>query len=145
MRFCLTIPHRFGPRVIASVARGFVHELVRTNLLLLSIARAKNLIPPPVYRSGVVWALQPSISSGQELATWSDCLTRGWGDCKDLCAWRVAELIASGVDPGARVMVYWRTLRNAPPRFYHAQIRRTNAFAATGFREDPSRFLGMPS
>jgi len=145
MRFCISIPHRFGPRVIAEVARGFVHELVRTNLLLMRIARAKNLKAPAVYRSGVVWALQPSIADGQELSTWADCLRRGWGDCKDLSAWRVAELIATGVDPGARVLVYWRALRNGPPRFYHAEVRRTNAFASTGFREDPSRFLGMPS
>jgi len=145
MRFCVDIPHQYGPRVVAQVARGFVHELVRTNILLFGLAAKRGLKPPPVYRSGVVWALQPSISSGQELSTWVDCLKRGWGDCKDLCAWRVAELIASGVDPKAHVLVYWRALRNGPPKMYHAEVRRSNALANTGYREDPSRFLGMPS
>jgi hypothetical protein len=62
-----------------------------------------------------------------------DVLATKCGDCKDLSAWRVAELRFHGVDPGARVIVY-QTARD----IYHAIVERTG-----GWHEDPSRALGM--
>lgn len=70
---------------------------------------------------------------------WLDLLAviaKGGGDCKDLSAWRVAELREAGED--ARFHVLART-KQGEPRF-HVQVVR-----ASGVVEDPGAFLGMPA
>lgn len=85
---------------------------------------------PLLYQSGVVFRYEPEHGSGRE---WFDLpLTvyrRGWGDCDDLCIWRICELVARG--ELATCKANFR--RNA----LHVQVRRAN-----GNVEDPSVLLG---
>lgn len=57
------------------------------------------------------------------------------GDCKDLVAWRLAELWRMGVDAKAEAILE----RHANKLQFHVFIRY-----GTGAVEDPSRELGMP-
>lgn len=83
---------------------------------------------PSLYSSGVVYRRE---IAGRE--AW-DCvpvvLGRGWGDCEDLAAWRVAELREHGIPA-------WPWVRRTGPSTLHALVRRLDGF------EDPSRTLGM--
>lgn len=84
---------------------------------------------PSIYDGGVRYRREPR-------ETWRHArqvLTEGWGDCEDLAAARVGELRARGIDPAARVEVYY-----SAPRVAHAVVRRGD-----GRIEDPSRRLGM--
>ena len=71
--------------------------------------------------------------------------------CDDLAPIRVAELVHSGEDRKANVMVKWKGLPNGQ-RLYHVIVRRSNVTRADNFRffkdergfyEDPCRVLGM--
>lgn len=82
---------------------------------------------PPLYESGVVYRPEsPDTWSTADLV-----LARGWGDCEDLTAWRVAELRARGV--GAVGDVY-----RVRPGQWHAVVQLPD-----GSVEDPSLRLGM--
>lgn len=90
---------------------------------------------PPLYRSRVQF--QPEPGPHEEFADVITVLRRGWGDCDDLVAWRVAELQEAG--EAADVRIYWRKPKTPGGEIrMHAQVRRAN-----GKIEDPSRFLGM--
>lgn len=155
---------RDSPRAVSLAARGVLFGVVLMNYLLMRDSRSLGNPLPKLYRSGVRFAPEPNQGRYEDFA---DCLTvlrRGWGDCDDLVAYRVAELRESGEDPKASIKVYWRdtcascrkTLReqdNRCPRcgssnknrVYHAQVRRSNIKSKTGrgVVEDPSRLLGM--
>lgn len=116
------------------------------NRVLLRQAHAEGRPLPALYDSGVKFAKEPRLreASGrrhvQGLVDLRVVLRRGWGDCKHLCAWRVAEL-NEGEDPGATIKIYWRVRRlkgQLRPYVYHAEVRRSD-----GSVEDPSRYLGM--
>jgi hypothetical protein len=147
MRFGIQIPDALDPRASATIARGLAHWVVTTNAALMRAAEQRGARVPMLYDSNIQWRMQANAAGcGQHWALWPEIAKRGWGDCKDLCAWRVAELRHTGADPGATVLVYWRRLPGEKKaRMYHAEVRRTNACADSGYREDPSRFLGMPS
>lgn len=84
---------------------------------------------PPLYSAGVRYRREPP---GQEV--WqlpSQTAERGFGDCEDLSAWRVAELRLAGE---AAKIVFRKSGRN----LWHALVRRAN-----GDLEDPSAKLGM--
>jgi hypothetical protein len=80
----------------------------------------------------------------EEFAPAIKVLARGWADCDDLVAYRVAELIVfgdrlAGTPPEhASVRVYGRDGRGVRRGrvMMHAQVRRAN-----GLIEDPSRLL----
>lgn len=85
---------------------------------------------PPLYESGVRYQREPA---GSEM--WDSAATvaaRGYGDCEDLAAWRVAELRLAG-EEGAEVAVV-----RTGPKTLHALVRRGD-----GSWEDPSAELGM--
>jgi len=89
--------------------------------------RYKNV--PPLYRAGVRYQRE---APGRE--DWQSALEtylRGYGDCEDLAAYRVAELRERG-ELKARPMVRRSYVG------YHVLVRRAN-----GKSEDPSRRLGM--
>jgi hypothetical protein len=68
-------------------------------------------------------------------------LSRRSGDCDDLAAYRLGELWASGLDPGARARVLWQhdpEPDNEIPWQFHVQVLRSD-----GTIEDPSSDLGM--
>lgn len=121
------LPMAADPATIEAAARG----LVEVNRLLLRRARQRGRPIPALYKAGVRYRREPT---GQE--SWDTIdrvLARGYGDCEDLAAWRAAELVESGGDPGARVAII-----RTGPKTMHAVVRRSN-----GSTEDPSRRLGM--
>lgn len=147
------------PRVVAHIARGFLRGVVAQNRILLRQARERGKPYPALYESGVVFKREPKPKRGrprvQQLVDLRAVLRRRGGDCKHLCAWRVAEL-QEGEDPRADFKIYWRcgcvacgrmALRErtckhcggqVKPFIYHAEVRRSD-----GTAEDPSRYLGM--
>lgn len=86
---------------------------------------------PRLYDSGARYRTEPEEGFADVLTTYR----RGWGDCEDLAAWRVAELRIAGEN--ARPAFQLRTFASGPP-LYHLLVAR-----ADGRFEDPSRRLGM--
>lgn len=102
-----------------------------TGLAAISVAQmiARNL--PPLYGGTIRYEREPP---GRE--RWQTALETAWlrtGDCEDLAAYRLAELIRAG-ELSARIVV--RVI--VPNRLLHIQVQRAN-----GMIEDPSKLLGM--
>jgi hypothetical protein len=110
---------------------------------------------PPLYASGVRYKEDPP---GEE--NWKDCLAvlkDGHGDCDRLCAWRVAELRAAGIE--AEPLIRWQQVPKDvmislghPPHMVPDQgISMVHVLVGwPGWRndeerlvEDPSKLLGM--
>lgn len=123
-----------NPKVLAALAAGFLRGVVACNRIIIRECKAKGHPLPELYRSGVRYEREPW-TTHEEFADALTVLSRGWGDCDDLCAWRVAELLEKGEQ--ANVRIYWRPKRQGN-RMMHCQVRRGN-----GDIEDPSRFLGL--
>lgn len=124
---------RARPELYAAFCRNLLESLIGANRETLKI---RSDIPP-LYQSGVRYRNEPV---GYE---WFDdiliCLNRGWGDCDDLVAWRVAELREQG--ELAEVYMRWEPGRKNPgTRLFHVIVKRGN-----GELEDPSALLGMPT
>lgn len=136
-----TMVTRVGPatrdkRVIAALAQVFLRAVAMSNMVTMREAKRRGKPFPSLYDSGVVYRREP-LKRGQQYEEFADILTiyrRGWGDCDDLCAWRVAELRFTGEDPKADIRLYWRPKSNV----MHVEVRRGD-----GSIEDPSRFLGL--
>jgi hypothetical protein len=88
---------------------------------------------PGLYMSGVLYAED---DEGRE--EWKDIpatLARGAGDCKDLSAWRIAELrVRAGEEAHPRLTFERRGHRVK----FHVTVRRQD-----GREEDPARALGI--
>lgn len=121
--------------------RAWLRGLVALNVELLKLARARGRALPPLYRSGVVYRPEPRASSTTIAANTSEdfapcvvALTRGWGDCDDLAAWRAAELIERGIPADVDVI---ETRASRPDaRRWHIIVTLPD-----GSNEDPSRVL----
>ena len=85
---------------------------------------------PRLYESGVRYRCQDPGS--KRWLTIPEVLQAGRGACKDLAAWRAAELRVLDGEPAKL-----RTYRTSP-RSWHAVVERGD-----GSIEDPSRLLGM--
>lgn len=109
--------------------------------LELVIAANRRLVRrglPWLYRSGVRFRAEPWAGHIEQFCDASVVLKRGWGDCAQLCAWRVAELRESG--KRANVHIYCRVTPQA--RLFHVQVRHPpSARYPSGWIEDPSRML----
>jgi len=133
------------PRVLAALARGFLQGVVASNRVTMREAKRRGKPIPPLYQSGVEY--RPERGPFEEFADVLTVLRRGWGDCDDLVAWRIAELEEQGIRAGARI--YWRTKR--PPFRMHAEVRHAPHCRCSlchgrypkGRVEDPSRFIGL--
>ncbi len=146
-----------SPRVLAELAQIFLRAVVASNRVAMREAVARGRPLPPLYRSGIRYEIEPWGGKLEEFADVLTMLKRGWGDCDDLCGYRVAELQESGVNADARL--YWRyflrgkLIQDAallkriaqagrmPPGVsmqMHCQVRWPD-----GRIEDPSRFLGL--
>lgn len=111
----------YGPREVQALLWG---------LCLADIAQLRaGQVRVPLFRSGVVYRKEPT--GREQWQTAKDVLRSGAGDCEDLVAWRVAELVCAGEE--ARPLVY-RPRRG----LLHCVVRR-----ADGRIEDPSKKLGM--
>ena len=108
----------------AECLAAFVEALVQVNGLFLR----RNPSTVKLYTAHIVYEDRPD---------WQDVpamLLSRRGDCKSLCAWRIAELRESGQEAFAHVVFIPKVKED----LFHFQVRR-----AGGKMEDPSRFLGM--
>jgi len=154
MRFLVTLGSGTldDPCALACLARGHLFFVCLENLGLLRKARSQGKPYPKLYQSGVRYKLEPYRKRYQELATIPRVLARGWGDCKHLVAWRIAEewerLLPPDKGPPLNFwapsaglpmpLIYWRTDETGKTQIFHAELRHPS-----GRREDPSRYLGM--
>lgn len=109
-----------------------LEALVKCNRIYL----ASHPSTPPLYQAGVRYQQEPK---GHE--DWCDIhhvMRQGWGDCEDLCAWRIAELRQSGVPAKGRLKWFKAPSRIGRATMYHVQV-----YLPEGRIEDPSRQLGM--
>ena len=126
-------------RVTVELDNALVREVHRQAPLLADlceVAVKANLLLGPVpslYGSQV--RFRPEEPGTETLALWDVVLSRGYGDCAHLSAWRAAYLRQNG-EPRARVRVLGRQLKSG--RMFHAIVQRQN-----GSFEDPSAILGM--
>lgn len=120
MRAIFLIPER------GDFDRAAALEAVLTGLVALNVALMTRYRLPPLYKSGVRYAVAPGF--------WRhalDVLEQRQADCKSLSAYRAAELIRRGRD--AKVVVH-----RTGPHTLHARV------LVDGTRiEDPSLRLGM--
>lgn len=136
-------------------ARHFVplqimlEALTKVNEYHLKRGLREGTVYPPLYASGVVYREE---RPGEE--DWPDIpkvLAKGYGDCEDLVAWRVAELRVAG--HSCEPVLKWQWLPSdylreiGYPRKYipkrgvwlvHCLVRFPD-----GSIEDPSKLLGM--
>lgn len=149
------------PEVVARLARIHLEGVVAQNRVLL---RRNSGRIPPLYESGVRFRNEPwagkfklggaNVPGIEEFATIPVVLGRGWGDCAQLCCWRIAELREAAIARGMSerdaqqnygFRIYWRLLNEGTEnerRFFHVQVRHPPLPGqATGAIEDPSRFL----
>lgn len=167
-------------RLQAELARVVLRSVVETNRVLLRLAKRSGKPYPPLYRSGVEYRPEPwtgisvhesngdehTMKGVDEFANIRTVFARGWGDCDDLCAWRLAEVLEAGKQADARV--YWRYFVADPSAPNgRRRLSKQNALAAkragerlitimhcevrfapkpgekSGRIEDPSRYLGL--
>lgn len=104
--------------------------------ILVCRAHLRRFKTPPLYSTGIRYRLEPL--GVEEFVDVERILQRGFADCAQLVAWRVAELRESG--ERAEIRIQWHPPRADGKRFFHVVVRREN-----GRIEDPSVRLGMRS
>lgn len=159
MRFLVSLHDIRDDAKLAQLGNALLETIVENNCELLQ--RYQEL--PPLFKSGVrfrdePWATgQTRLPGGLEQFTHLlEVLDRGWGDCAQLCAWRVAELRVGGwrtpdAPRGERATLRYYIRARCPAcgdqdcpdsshperrRNYHVEMRR-----ADGRIEDPSQLL----
>lgn len=127
MHIVHTIPEGLPGGHLAYLTSQLLNGLAAGYLPLASMCRL-----PPLYASGVRYALEPNHGQGWEdfANPWTTLLRRK-GDCDDLILYRLVELLLAG--ERAHCRAEW--VGNA----VHVVIRRAN-----GEPEDPSVLLGAP-
>lgn len=137
---------------LGRLAAAYLMGTVTSNRVDLRRARALGHPLPPALFSPVRWIAEPSWGF-EEFAPAVIVLWRRWGDCEDLAAWRIAELMEEG--HGATPRITWRPRVLGGGARMHALIRHEPHCTCTickhlpekvrrdGFIEDPSRLLGM--
>lgn len=121
--------------------RAWLRALVVLDRALIELARRRGCPYPSLYASGVRYQPEPRASSlataaqsVEDFAPVPVVLSRGWGDCDDLAAWRCAELQADGYSADVDVR---ETPRSTPAaRRWHIVVA-----LPTGATEDPSARL----
>jgi hypothetical protein len=117
-----------GPYERGNVLRHAVEVFALANVLYLRRVRT-----PLLYEAGVRY-----IDTGDEWRDVPAVLAGRGGDCKDLVAWRVAELRVRGRQAWPRIILT-QDPSEATEWLYHVVVQ----FPGGAF-EDPSRILGMP-
>lgn len=156
--------------VLATVARHYMYATVEHNRYLLREARKAGLRVPDVLESGVRFRDEPWAGGGlgqimggaadalEEFAHLGLLLARGWGDCMQICAYRVATCRENAPRPRiedcrfcrrgqpceADFRIYCRPLPQG--RLFHVQTRhaprpRFDNDPRAGWIEDTSRLL----
>lgn len=93
-------------KTLALLTQGFLRGVVASNRVALRSAKRRGKPLPRLYESGVEYEREPWPKGVEEFADIVTILRRGWGDCDDLCAARVAELLEDGEHADCRI--YWR-------------------------------------
>jgi hypothetical protein len=93
-------------KTLAVLTQGFLRGVVACNRIAIRSAKRRGRPLPRLYESGVEYEREPWPKGLEEFADINTILKRGWGDCDDLCAARVAELQEDGEHADCRV--YWR-------------------------------------
>lgn len=139
--------------VLVDVANHILSGVVLNNRYLLERypGRFPALYDSPVRFRGEPWATMPSGAPApgwrplppiEQFCPLTTLLKRRWGDCAQLCAWRVAELQYAG-EHDAALRYYLRSDKPAGTpnrrRWYHVEVRRGKR--GGGEIEDPSRRL----
>lgn len=163
MRFLVTLHDVTSDRLLAKLAHPLLESVTENNEDLLR--RYPQI--PALARSGVrfreePWAIGPQrVQGGLEQFTHClEILDRGWGDCAQLCSWRVAELRVGGprtpeAPNGERASLRYYVKSSCPGcwpgeclvpshperrRCFHVEVRRGDAARTI---EDPSRILSF--
>jgi hypothetical protein len=161
MRFVINLHEIRDDGKLVELGNALLETTVANNVELLQ--RYPEI--PPLYCSGVrfrdePWAMGETRLPGGGLEQFTHCLDllgRGWGDCAQLCSWRVGELRAGGwrtpdAPQGERATLHYYCRARCPlcgpdvdclnydhpkrRRSFHVEMRRAN-----GDIEDPSQLL----
>lgn len=122
------------PRLGRNDNQVAINALLRALVICDEVWLRQHPECPLLYESGVRYVEEPPLE--EWFADIPTVLTRGFGDCDDLAAWRCAELRVRFHTPAE---VY--TLRQVSPEgatLYHVQVTSPLTGA-----EDPSSMLGM--
>jgi hypothetical protein len=126
------VPHVFSNRSSrtedAEVLRVLLESLIAVNRVFVRHHTVKSL-----YRSGVVYGRTREWDSIPAL------MVRGYGDCKSVTAWRIAELREAGI---TATPVFRFMLRDNGFKDFHILVKIIDKNNKTIW-EDPSKALGM--
>lgn len=132
MEVSFNLTHVFYP-TSDTQADSYVLKALLDALIKIDLAYLRAHTVPNLYSSGVrygrttLWEPIPEV------------INRGYGDCKSLAAWRVAELLRQGI--GARAVHRWM-VRDGGGKLFHILVQRSQPDGSVGY-EDPSKALGM--
>lgn len=125
---------------LARFSKLFLEVVVAHNRYLMRQARRAGRAVPPLYRSGIRFRPMPWAGQVEQFASCATLLRRGWADCDQLCAYRIAELRERGI--GATFRFYWRKGKRG--RLYHVQVRHPPCRRhKRGKIEDPTQRLNF--
>lgn len=137
MRVVLDFPGVRDDAFLAELARDLLRTVARYNL-----AWMREEDPPGLYASGVRFRPEPWAGEVEQFASGPVVLASGWGDCAQLCAYRVAELWRRGVPADFHIYGRMRGKGRRRRRAYHVQVRHPpSRLFPGGWIEDPSRLL----
>lgn len=126
------------PEVVAQVIAIFVDAMARCNMLWIVGNQ-----PPPLYQSGVVYRVEHQ----ERFEDYASILQRGFADCEDLSAVRIAELRLLGYQAEPYVSYQQRMMqqngRILPVVMFHVKLQYFSPEVGDWVTEDPSAELGM--
>lgn len=133
MEITYNLPHVFNPSA-NSEDNAYALRALLDCLTSINLGYLRNHSVPHLYRAGVVygrtklWEPIPAI------------LARGYGDCKSLTPWLLAQYKREGVE--ARPVFRWIKNPMTGATDFHILVERLLPNGTLVF-EDPSRVLGM--
>lgn len=128
-----------GPEGICIAFKALVEAVATQNQVLIARLRLPKMYEVNTGgRVRVRFRNEPWAGKFEEIATAVTVLKRGWGDCDDLAAWRIAELRIGGIAATCKVYVREHKLGKRKLNLYHVEVRLPD-----GSVEDPARYLGM--
>lgn len=131
MEIVISLPHVFHSSA-SQVEEAEALMLLLEALVALDRTYLRHHAVKGLYRSGVVYGRTV------EWDTIPAVLQRGYGDCKSLTAWRIAELRERGIE--CRPVFRWVRRKNGRKDFH---ILVATQRGVGDVWEDPSKTLGM--
>jgi len=131
MEITFSLPHVFHPSA-SQVEEAEVLHLLLESLVAVNRAYLRHHATKSLYSSGVVYGRTVEWDSIPAVRH------RGYGDCKSLTAWRIAELRERGIE--CKPVFRWVKRRSGRKDFH---ILVAAARGKGDVWEDPSKTLGM--